>query len=83
MQTKHLMQADEYQYGDVFHAKREDPQMWGYYWRDYEGNWIATSWMDMQYSSKDAAKRAVSRMIRKYPKAWENVEFLFVRFADS
>jgi len=83
MKTKHLMQADEYQHGDVFHVKMGHTQMWGYYWRDSDKDWIATPWTDFQYSSKDSAKRAVSRMIRQYPDAWENVEFLFVRFADS
>ena len=79
MQHKHLRENDEYQHGDVFQVENGHTQMWGYYWLNSEGDWVSSSYTDMQYSSKDAAKRAVSRMIRKYPEAWKDADFVFAR----
>jgi len=82
MKTNYIMRADEFKLGDVFcPTVDEETQQWGYYWRsEANGEWIAAPWTDMAYASKDAAKRAVSRMVRHSPNSWENVEFAFVRF---
>lgn len=77
MQHKHLRENDEFKAGDLSEC---GTQVWGYYWKSLaDGDYISSPWDMMGYSSKDAAKRAVSRMIRNSPEVWKDADFVFAR----
>ena len=80
MKNKYEMENDEYQFGDMVRLPH-DKEVWDYFWRDvrYNPDWVSGSEECLYFSSKEAAKRGISRLVKIMPKAWEGTEFIVAK----
>jgi hypothetical protein len=86
MNSKYHIANDEYQFGDIAREIEisQGKDAWDYYWRDsrMDSDWVNGSSDRVFFSSKEAAKRAISRLVQKWPEMWEETEFLVVKVSD-
>lgn len=84
MKNKYEIENDEYRFGDIVRPIQvaQGAEAWDYFWRDVRCNpdWItgATD-TTFYFSSKEAAKRGISRLVKLVPEAWEGAEFIVAK----
>ena len=87
MSNKYHMVNDEVQLGDIVPSSilSQGKEAWDYFWKDprYNDDWVTGTEGRLIFSSKDAAKRAISRMVKGYPPVWENTEFVVAKVCGS
>ena len=85
MQNKYEIANDEYQFGDLVNLSQiqQGKEAWDYFWRDNDRysdkEWVSGDRGRLSFTSKEAAKRGISRLVKHYPPAWNNCEFIVAR----
>jgi len=79
------MENDAYQLGDIVRSIEvaQGKEAWDYFWRDVrcQQDWVSGAEESIYFSSKEAAKRGISRLVKTMPEAWEGTEFIVAKFA--
>lgn len=87
MSNKYLMENDMVQRGDIVRPEElsNGKEAWDYFWRNpLSGpDWFAAYSYNCCYSSKDAAKRGISRLLRRYGEGWADSEFIVGKISES
>ena len=86
MQNKYEIEDDAFQFGDLVYRIElsQGREAWDYFWKDgtIDNDWH-TDWnMDPNacyFSSKEAAKRGISRLTKSNPEIWRTCEFLVAK----
>lgn len=83
MKNKYEMENDEYRFGDIVRPIQvaQGKEAWDYFWRDVRCNpdWVSGAEENFYFSSKEAAKRGISRLVKLLPEAWEETEFIVAK----
>ena len=85
MQNKYEIANDEYQFGDLVNLSQiqRGKEAWDYFWRDNDPysdkEWVTGDSGRLSFSSKEAAKRGLSRLVKHYPPAWNNCDFIVAK----
>ena len=88
MQNKYEIANDAFKFGDLVYSIElsQGREAWDYFWRD---NTIDTDWVTgntdphaSYFSSKEAAKRGISRLTKTNPEIWKNCEFIVAKIAS-
>jgi len=87
MSNKYHMEDDKIQRGDITRPEEvsNGKEAWDYFWRSpLSGpDWFCGYSNTILFSSKDAAKRAISRLVKRYPQSWEDSEFMVAKVCES
>ena len=83
MKNKYEMENDAYQLGDIVRSIQvaQGKEAWDYFWRDarFQREWVSGAEESHYFSSKEAAKRGISRLVKIMPEAWEGTEFIVAK----
>lgn len=87
MNNKYHMVNDEVQWGDIVRPEEvsNGKEAWDYFWRNpLSGpDWFCSHSNNCLYSSKDAAKRAVSRLVKMFPTGWRDSEIMVGKVCET
>lgn len=85
MKNKYEMENDEYHFGDIVRLIQvaQGKEVWDYFWRDVrcQQDWVSGAEDNFYFSSKEAAKRGISRLVKTMPEVWEGTEFIVAKVA--
>ena len=85
MGNKYEIADDAYRFGDIVYSIElsQGREAWDYFWKDdtLDNDWLTgnTDPHACYFSSKEAAKRGISRLVKTYPDIWKNSEFLVAK----
>ena len=83
MKNKYEMENDEYRFGDIVRPIQvaQGKEAWDYFWRDpsFQPEFVSGAEENFYFSSKEAAKRGISRLVKLLPEAWEGTEFIVAK----
>lgn len=85
--NKYHMENDKVQLGDLVHPKEvsNGKEAWDYFWRNPHtgADWCCSHSDNLLFSSKDAAKRGISRLVKRFPTGWRGSEFMVGKVCET
>ena len=86
MQNKYEIADDAYRFGDIVYRIElsQGREAWDYFWKDgtIDNDWLTGNFDHTHacyFSSKEAAKRGISRLCKSNPDIWRTCEFLVAK----
>ena len=85
MGNKYEIADDAYRFGDIVYSIElsQGREAWDYFWKDdtLDNDWLTgnTDPHACYFSSKEAAKRGISRLSKSNPDIWRTCEFLVAK----
>jgi hypothetical protein len=89
MENTYEIADDAYRFGDIVYQiqVKSGVEGWDYFWRDNDEysdkQWVTGDTGRTYFATKEAAKRGISRLVKQYPPAWKNCEFIVAKVAKD